>query len=426
MRFTYLYNVPDAPAPARPAPHVSRFQYAAQQRRPAFSRAAFVPPQCVLALNGTYDTTATCNSTTSCGWKYKFTPTGACVLAPDGIYATQTECLSSNTARYSCGANGTVVSDPTGYFGSPDALKCYACIGGTCSAVAAGATTGTHKTLQECQNDAAAKCGWKYTCATSATDGDYADSFDPATFTKYVPGYLSSYQYANKADARCVNNTSGPGPTCTCAYTGVTGKFNTVTQCSTDATVQCGWKFGCTPPMTFYAFSGNFELSSKNPVTDLSTGIQHLPTYDAPQYLLNEMSDPFVAYGNTLTLTSTAQPNLGARIYLGDGGGSDILFGDIVVVGFGNYKAGAIDPNLGDRVVTAHGGRTVTQPFAIAGSSVQLTAGRNQEAKFPDPLTFTASVIPGYQYKVYARRLVQTDDKAGMAWPAMEIKVSNK
>jgi hypothetical protein len=447
MKFTTLATLDfGAVAPARVRAHAGRVDPAAAyysypqahaRSRQQYVRAAVPPSQCVLAIDGTYMTPDLCSSGTRCGWKYKCNGNGSCTLAADGTYATQEACLPT-CSRYSCGANGAPVADPLGPFTSVTDVKCFTCgTGNVCGAVSMGGM-GEYSTQQECMDDPVRKCGWKYACASTA-DGGSATSF-----TKLVPSYQGTY--ATEADARCVTNSSGPGPACTCVFAATEGKFATVNACKADPTAQCGWQYACVPPLTFSYVNATARFGVGNTVFDYMAPVAagagneartstaslvrtgRAKGWSTPQYAYLAIGTPFIAYGNKATV-AIVQVGMTALVSMTSfGADSDLVRGDIVLVGYGNFKADTIDPNMsGNTTITSPvqnggSGKTVVQPYSVVGASAAGEAGRGNTARFSPALT--ATLIPGYQYQLYARFLLQTDDDATMTWPALQLTVS--
>ena len=397
-----------------------------------FVRAAVPPATCILALNGTYNTTTDCGAASQCGWKYKSDASGACFLAADGTYATQDECLKASM-KWKCNGTGQCVQDPTGTFATLGDCKCYTCDNNTCAAVAAGVTTGTYGSVTECENDAVKKCGWKYGCASVDAGAD------PANMCMAYPPSSPLGKYASSSACKCVSAVGSAGPDCQCTYDStVTGDaaFSTVAQCQADTTAQCGWKYGCSPPVTLKMAGGSKALPR--------AGWPTYPNMAEPQLQYVPVGTAFIAYKPFATVSGSQ-----VSLEIGSGGGYDGAGMDVVLVPTGNYAVDKMDPNTTNSKWCQYtegvaqyyssfgyiqvGNETIcradpTNPQKVGGDVYFFTGHKrnyNTTSGQGTALNGKTAVKVGYQYQVYVRVYNSTDDQVTAYWNEMTVTLSD-
>jgi hypothetical protein len=404
MRFTDLYLMPSTPAKARV--NYARVSYAPAR---SYLRANLsTSPACVLARDGAFLTADACSSGSICGQKYKCS-NGACVRASDGTYATQADCLAA-CSKWGCNGAGVCVPRMDGKYNSPSECRCYSCSSNACAPVADNGT-GTFASLQECQYDTAAQCGWGYGCATLADGGDATN------FCKRVPAPMATY--ATAADCRCVTALGVAGPDCVCGYDSAAAstktKYATVTTCKDSATDQCGWKYGCNSPLSISYPAGSRPAQTYNTRTNNNCD----KDFPCAKYYYFLVGDPFLASKPVGRFTIG-----NGSIGVSGGGGSDWSEADYVVIAYGNYEAGKPDPttatyvspkngqsiNVGADVVLAGTKRTIN------GRDTQPVAGLNNAV---------ATLKVGWQYALCYRYYSQCDDSTSISWGASTITLSD-
>jgi hypothetical protein len=402
MRFTNLLSVHPVHVRANTTPRM--------QPRQNFVRAA-TDPQCVLTVDGTYSSQAACLSGTTCGWKYKCSA-GSCTRAPDGTYATQADCFAA-CSKWGCDGSGTCVPRMDGTYNSPSECRCFSCANNSCAPVAANAK-GTYASLNECQYDATAQCGWTYGCASAADGGD------AASFCKKVPQPMGSF--ATAADCRCVTALGAPGPSCTCGYDPAAPadktKYASLTTCRQGPTDRCGWNYGCSSPLTISYPAGNRAAQRYNSGTGCAGG------FPCAQYLYFLVGEPFIAYKPVGRFT-IGNGNIGVS----GGSGNDWSEADYVVIAYGNYEVGKPDPTTATYTSPKNGQSINVGADVIIDSTTAKVAKRTINGRDTQPVAgwnnVSATLKVGWQYALCYRLYSQCDEMTAISWGASTVTLSD-
>lgn len=201
---------------------------------------------CEQTESGTYATQEECALAEQCGFKWGCNAAlGVCEPSASGTYATEKECRTGAQCgyMYGCDASGACVLMDGGMYGTTPSCRCFDCDSAQGKCVPVGYNQqGTFETLEQCQADSGAQCGWKWGC-----DGTDVNAVGSGLYCRKMPN--GQWDYAS--DCNCVSCVGGPGPGGNCTYNPdapVEARFHDLATCqsSPDATYgKCGWKYKC-------------------------------------------------------------------------------------------------------------------------------------------------------------------------------------
>lgn len=202
--------------------------------------------RCVESPSGKYTSAEACTTAEKCGYKWGCNgTTGVCELSASGTYETQDECRTASQCGYTygCDESGACILMDGGKYATADACRCFDCNSGEGKCTAVGYNRqGTFQTLEQCQADSGAQCGWKWGC-----DASDPDAVGSGLYCKKMQNGIWDYA----SDCNCVSCVGGPGPGGSCTYDAAApeqARFHDVATCKASADDKygkCGWKYKC-------------------------------------------------------------------------------------------------------------------------------------------------------------------------------------